>query len=275
MKKGLQSLPLLALAALVGFSSCSKRLTTDASKVGMSRMDSVAYAFGVLNSEAFASVVGKIPGDSLSRAAIMQGFEAGFLGKETKISSADAKRLFESYALEAQAAEIKRRTAQTDSLLQANKSKPGVQVTESGLQWRVLRATQGEHPTVQDTVVVNYTGRLLDGTEFDSSYKRGEPAVFPLSQVIAGWTEGICLMTPGAKYEFLIPANLAYGDRGVGGVIPPGAPLLFEVELLSVRHPQGAAEAAANASGVKAGQVTKEVTKVPPTKKVTRRAKRK
>ena len=110
-----------------------------------------------------------------------------------------------------------------------------MKVTESGLQYRALRAAQGTRPMAQDTVVVHYKGTLPSGKEFDSSYKRGEPAVFPLSQVIAGWTEGICLMTKGSKYEFLIPASLAYGDRGVSGVIPAGSPLFFEVELIDVR----------------------------------------
>lgn len=238
MKK-IHRLP-LALGVVLGLSavSCSPRLKPQA--VAMSAQDSVAYAFGVLNSEAFQRVVSSIPGDSLDKAQILAGFTDAFLQRPTKIAPVQARSLFESYASRLQQAEQAKRTAEADSLLEQNKQREGVKVTESGLQYRILRATLDARPTPQDTVVVNYVGRLLDGKEFDSSYKRGEPAVFPLTQVIAGWTEGICLMTKGSKYEFLIPASLAYGDRGAGGVIPPGAPLLFEVELLDIKPHQEA-----------------------------------
>lgn len=110
--------------------------------------------------------------------------------------------------------------------------------TPSGLKYVILRAGTGAHPSATDVVTVNYAGRLTDmeGTEFDSSYKRGEPTSFPLNRVIAGWTEGLQLMQPGAVYEFYIPADLAYGERG-GGPIPPNAPLLFKVELISIDSP--------------------------------------
>lgn len=224
--------------ALLTFASCSPRLKSKA--VTMTAQDSVAYSFGVLNSEAFQRVVSSIPGDSLSREQILAGFSDAFLQRKGKISSSQARSIFETYASSLQQKEQAKRTAEADSLLAKNRQREGVKVTESGLQYRVLKATLDARPTPQDTVVVNYVGRLLDGKEFDSSYKRGEPAVFPLSQVIAGWTEGICLMTKGSKYEFVIPAGLAYGDRGAGGVIPPGAPLLFEVELIDIKPHQEA-----------------------------------
>ena len=119
--------------------------------------------------------------------------------------------------------------------LKANKSAPGVVTTSSGLQYQVLRAGAGAHPTADDTVAVNYEGKLVDGTVFDSSYQRGQPAVFPLGQVIPGWTEGVQLMQPGAKYRFVIPSALGYGARGAPGAIPPNAVLRFDVELLAVR----------------------------------------
>jgi len=118
--------------------------------------------------------------------------------------------------------------------LAKNKGKPGVTTTASGLQYEVLTAGTGAQPTAADTVKVHYEGRLLDGTVFDSSYKRGEPATFPLNGVIAGWTEGVQLMKTGAKYRFTIPSALAYGDSGAGGVIPPNAVLVFDIELLGV-----------------------------------------
>lgn len=119
--------------------------------------------------------------------------------------------------------------------------KDGVKTTPSGLQYEVLAAGEGEGPTVDDVVMVNYEGRLPDGTVFDSSYQRGQPAVMKVSEVIPGWTEGLQLMRPGAKYRFTIPPQLGYGARGAGGVIPPNSVLQFDVELLAIApHGQGA-----------------------------------
>ncbi|MBW8312831.1 MAG: FKBP-type peptidyl-prolyl cis-trans isomerase [Rhizobium sp.] len=115
----------------------------------------------------------------------------------------------------------------------ANKAKPGVQVTESGLQYRVERAGNGATPTASDVVRVHYKGTLLNGETFDSSYDRGEPAEFGLGQVIPGWSEGVQLMKVGSKYTFWIPAELAYGEAG-GGPIPANAMLTFEVELMEI-----------------------------------------
>lgn len=119
--------------------------------------------------------------------------------------------------------------------LQENAKKDGVKTTASGLQYEVLTPGTGKSPKATDTVLVHYKGTLLDGTEFDSSYKRGEPIEFPLNQVIKGWTEGVQLMKEGAKYRFYIPSNLAYGSRGAGGAIGPDETLIFDVELLKVR----------------------------------------
>jgi FKBP-type peptidyl-prolyl cis-trans isomerase len=117
--------------------------------------------------------------------------------------------------------------------MEKNKTAAGVKTTASGLQYKVVKAGAGARPKATDTVTVNYRGTLIDGTEFDSSYKRGEPVSFPLNQVIPGWTEGLQLMPVGSTYEFYIPADLAYGDRD-GGPIPPGSTLIFTVELLSI-----------------------------------------
>jgi FKBP-type peptidyl-prolyl cis-trans isomerase FkpA len=119
--------------------------------------------------------------------------------------------------------------------LKENAGKPDVHITASGLQYKVLAEGAGKSPKATDTVLVHYRGTLLDGTEFDSSYKRNAPIEFGLNQVIAGWTEGVQLMKEGAKYQFVIPSNLAYGRRGAGGVIGPDETLIFEVELLKVR----------------------------------------
>ena len=119
--------------------------------------------------------------------------------------------------------------------LKENATKPGVSTTSSGLQYKVLKEGTGRSPKATDVVVVNYRGTLINGKEFDSSYKSGKPIEFPLNRVIPGWTEGVQLMKEGAKYEFYIPPNLAYGSRGAGGVICPDETLIFEVELLKVK----------------------------------------
>ena len=115
-----------------------------------------------------------------------------------------------------------------------NAKKPGVVVTKSGLQYEVLKSGSGATPSASDTVRVHYVGTLLDGTEFDSSVRRGEPAEFGVNQVIAGWTEALQLMSVGSKYKLYIPARIAYGERGAGQAIPPNAALIFEVELLDI-----------------------------------------
>jgi FKBP-type peptidyl-prolyl cis-trans isomerase FklB len=119
--------------------------------------------------------------------------------------------------------------------LSENAQKDGVRTTESGLQYEVIEKGSGKTPTPESTVTVHYRGTLIDGTEFDSSYRRGEPATFPVNGVIAGWTEALQLMSEGAKYKLYIPADLAYGERGAGQAIGPNETLIFDVELISVK----------------------------------------
>ena len=121
-----------------------------------------------------------------------------------------------------------------DTFLAANKAKPGVTTLPSGLQYKVLKEGTGPKPTPTDTVECNYRGTLIDGKEFDSSYKRGEPATFPVTGVIKGWTEALQLMPVGSKWQLVLPPDLAYGERGAGADIGPNATLVFEVELLSI-----------------------------------------
>lgn len=122
-----------------------------------------------------------------------------------------------------------------EKFLQENATKEGVVTTASGLQYKVLTEGTGKSPKATDTVLVHYAGTLINGTEFDSSYRRKEPIEFPLNRVIAGWTEGVQLMKEGAKFRFFIPSKLAYGTRGAGRDIGPNETLIFEVELLKVR----------------------------------------
>ena len=125
-----------------------------------------------------------------------------------------------------------------EAFLAANKTKEGVVTLPSGLQYKILKEGTGPKPTAADTVSCNYRGTLINGKEFDSSYKRGEPTSFPVSGVIKGWTEALQLMPVGSKWQLFIPADLAYGDRGAGGDIGPGETLIFEVELLSIGEPK-------------------------------------
>jgi FKBP-type peptidyl-prolyl cis-trans isomerase FklB len=122
-----------------------------------------------------------------------------------------------------------------DAFLAANKSKEGVVTLPSGLQYKILQEGSGPKPTASDSVVCNYRGTLLNNTEFDSSYKRGQPATFPVGQVIHGWTEALQLMPVGSKWQLFVPPDLAYGTRGAGPDIGPNATLVFEVELLSIQ----------------------------------------
>ena len=148
---------------------------------------------------------------------LMAAFQAEMMAKQQQVSQAENAENSEA----------------GKAFLVENKTKPGVKETKSGLQYRVLNEGEGENPGPEDVVEVHYTGRLIDGTVFDSSVERGESIKFPLNGVIAGWTEGVQLMKPGAKYEFVIPSDLAYGDRN-SGPIPGGSTLIFEVELISI-----------------------------------------
>jgi FKBP-type peptidyl-prolyl cis-trans isomerase len=125
--------------------------------------------------------------------------------------------------------------AKGQAFLKENATKPGVHTTASGLQYKVITEGHGKSPKSTDTVLVHYRGTTIDGTEFDSSYKRNEPISFPLNGVIPGWTEGVQLMKEGGKMQLFIPSNLAYGSRGAGGVIAPDSTLVFDIELLKVQ----------------------------------------
>jgi FKBP-type peptidyl-prolyl cis-trans isomerase FklB len=130
-----------------------------------------------------------------------------------------------------------------DAFLAANKTKEGVVTLPSGLQYKILTAGTGPKPTTSDSVACNYRGTLIDGKEFDSSYKRGQPATFPVAGVIKGWTEALQLMPVGSKWQLFVPSDLAYAERGSGPDIGPNATLIFEVELLSIQSKDKAGDA--------------------------------
>ena len=155
-------------------------------------------------------------------------------GKETAFSAREAQIMLQEYFSKKQKEEAQAHIAEGKAYLDANAKREGVTVTKSGLQYEVLQEGTGKSPKATDTVRCHYEGRLLDGTVFDSSYNRGEPADFGLNQVIPGWTEGVQLMKEGAKFRFTIPYLLAYGEQGAGASIPPFSTLIFDVELIKV-----------------------------------------
>ncbi len=172
--------------------------------------------------------------------AFVEGFKSAFTGTESKMTEEEIGNALQEFQTEMITKMMEERAKKGaankeagEKFLAENKTKEGVKTTESGLQYIVEKEGEGESPAAEDTVEVHYRGTLLDGTEFDSSYKRGEPAKFPLNRVIKGWTEGVQLMKKGAKYKFFIPSELAYGENGAGETIAPNSTLIFEVELLS------------------------------------------
>lgn len=176
---------------------------------------------------------------------LLEAIRASYLGEETLLTREEALAEREKFIqqrqqeLQQQRAEDARINAEEgEAFLAANAEKEGVQVTESGLQYRVITEGEGERPGPEDRVTVHYRGTLINGVEFDSSYARGEPATFGLNQVIPGWTEGLQLMREGAKYELFIPSELAYGEQGRPGPIGPNSTLIFEVELLEIEPGQ-------------------------------------
>ncbi len=142
---------------------------------------------------------------------------------------------FEKDMQQKQKAAGEKNASEGAKFIEENKKKEGVKTTASGLQYKAIKEGTGAQPKATDTVTVNYRGTLINGTEFDSSYKRGQPATFPLNGVIKGWTEGLQLMKVGSKYQFFVPPNLAYGERSVGPDIAPNSTLIFEVELLDAK----------------------------------------
>lgn len=202
-----------------------------------SEKSAVSYSLGVSMGEQLRA--GSIKPDEVNTERLGQGVRDGLSGK-AKLGDEDRERITKLLRTAHEAAgETNHRAAA--KFLAENEHKPGVVTTASGLQYKVLEPGSGNPPKATDEVTVNYKGTLIDGTEFDSSYKRGQPATFQLNRVIPGWSEGLQLMKPGGKYQLFVPPQLAYDLRSPpGSPIPPGAMLIFEVELVSVKAPQAA-----------------------------------
>ncbi|MDR1557880.1 MAG: FKBP-type peptidyl-prolyl cis-trans isomerase [Tannerellaceae bacterium] len=201
-------------------------------------VDSASYAIGVVNGFGFKQNLDGFPGDPVNIDALIAGLATGLKGDTAslKMTQEEAQAYIQTYFTQAQEKDNAKIQEEGVKFLEENKTKTDVITTESGLQYQVITEGTGEKPTATDQVKVHYTGTLLDGTVFDSSIGR-EPAVFGVSQVIPGWTEGLQIMPVGSKYTFWIPSELGYGERGAGGQIKPNSLLKFEVELLEIVKP--------------------------------------
>ena len=205
-------------------------------------VDSVSYAIGVSTGAGYKENLKTLPGGEANVDALIAGFVEAIKGDSTKMTPEKAREYMQTYFVQASAKEAKKNKEEGEKFLAENKTKSGVITTESGLQYQVITEGTGAKPTEKDRVKVHYTGTLLDGTKFDSSVDRGEPAefggnepsTFRANQVIKGWTEGLQLMPVGSKYIFWIPSELAYGERAAGPEIKPNSVLKFEVELLDI-----------------------------------------
>ena len=221
--------------------------TADVSTESMTDVQKQAYAMGA-SMGLFVSNRAQQQeqlGFPLDEAALKEGFEDG-LNDTLKFTPQEIQQIAQQgeEVLRAKQQEMAQKAAQDNieagaAYLEENAKKDGVTTTETGLQYEVLEEGEGASPAAEDIVKVHYRGTLLDGTEFDSSYKRGEPAQFPLNQVIPGWTAGVQLMKEGAKYRFHIPSDLAYGERATGS-ITPNSTLIFDVELLEIVEEEAA-----------------------------------
>lgn len=226
----------------VGISACGHDKATETDQVIIDTQDQkVSYLMGIENGKSIGST-----GIELDLAAYQQGFSDGVAKRESRLDDEETGKVIQEFQKQMMAKreemqKVEQEAAELESaanlkegaaFLKANGAKEGVVTTQSGLQYKVITQGSGAKPTAESTVEVHYAGRLLDGTEFDSSIKRGVPVKFGVTQVIPGWTEALQLMAEGSKWELYIPADLAYGAGGQGP-IGPNAVLIFEVELLT------------------------------------------
>jgi len=193
--------------------------------------DKLSYGLGMIIGERVLKNYGELDYDLL-----LEAMKAQNEGSDTLMTLEEAQTVMQAQQMKAAEEKASAAKAEGEKFLAENAARDGVSTTDSGLQYEVLTAAEdGAMPSIDDTVTVHYAGTLIDGTEFDSSIARGEPASFPLKGVIPGWTEGLQLMNVGSKFRFVIPSDLAYGDRGAGQNIGPGETLVFEVELLEIQ----------------------------------------
>ena len=232
MKKISVLVATVIVAMSASFTSCDSHKSASLKTA----VDSASYAIGINTGANYRTNLKPLPGGEANIDDLIAGFIQAIKGDSAamKMTPETAQQYLQTYFVEASAKEAAQNKEAGEKFLAENKTKEGVITTESGLQYKVEKEGTGEKPTAADRVKVHYTGTLLDGTKFDSSVDRGEPAEFGVSQVIRGWTEGLQIMPAGSKYIFWIPSDLAYGERGAGQDIKPNSVLKFEVELLEV-----------------------------------------
>lgn len=213
--------------------------------------DKVSYSIGLDIGNTF-----KKQSMDINTDVLMSGLKDALSGSKPLLTEEEVKQTMTAYSksmMEKQAEKSKeaasKNTGVGEKFLAENKTKEGVKTTPSGLQYKILQEGDGPTPKETDTVVTHYRGTLIDGKEFDSSYKRNEPATFPVNRVIKGWTEALQMMKVGSKYQLFIPSSLAYGERGAGQDIGPNETLIFEVELREIKPPAVANDAAAEGAG--------------------------
>lgn len=193
-------------------------------------MDKLSYSLGMVIGHNLKGMNVK----GLVEADFASAVQTVLAGGPAELTDEEAQRLVSEFLQKQQEEQSRAARAEGERFLEENARNEDVVVLPSGLQYKVLREGEGRKPAATDSVQCHYEGTLVDGTVFDSSYRRGEPATFPLNGVIKGWTEGVQLMAEGAKYRFFIPYHLAYGERGAGQSIPPYAALVFDVELIKI-----------------------------------------
>lgn len=221
----------LGILLLAGQTGAAEKMTLKTQK------EKLSYTMGVEAGNNMKRQSVDIDPDVLSR-----GLKDALSGSALLMSEEEmlaVKNAFRQEMMAKQAEETKKLAEKNkkagEAFLEENKKKEGVKTLPSGLQYKVITEGTGKSPKTTDTVTVNYRGTSIDGVEFDSSYKRGQPATFPVNGVIPGWTEALQLMKEGAKWQIFIPASLAYGEKGAGNIIGPNATLIFEVELISIK----------------------------------------
>lgn len=224
----------MALILSIGVAGCQNSGTKGDAKL-TNKNDSVSYALGVLIGENNKQQMKGAPGvDQLDKEILIAAFQKAFKGDSVQIKAEEANGMIQAFFAEVSASEGTKTLKTGEDFLAANKIKPGVVTLPSGLQYEIITEGKGSIPTADDTVICHYHGTTIDGTVFDSSVDRGEPANFAVGQVIPGWTEALQLMPVGSKWKLYIPAALAYGERGAGAEIKPNSALIFEVELIEI-----------------------------------------
>lgn len=220
-------LPAVVVAMMAASCNAQDKKKSDANM--KNEKDSISYGLGVSIGNNFKTS----NLDSIDVDLLAKGMKDVFAGKPA-ITQEDADKAINAFMMKREKIKGEENIAKGNAFLEENKKKPGVITTPSGLQYSVIKEGTGAKPTLNDKITAHYHGTLIDGTVFDSSVDRGQPASFPVSGVIPGWTEALQMMSVGSKWKLVIPSNLAYGERGAGGKIAPNSVLVFEVELLSI-----------------------------------------